>query len=102
MRCDCVAYVNDADKHGKNLVMETACAKPTVIPQAFKPLIRAPVATISVPEPHDPFLYEVLVAGTGTTGVHLASPQATSRKKPLPAGCECMPIKKHLNRSLAQ
>ena len=53
--------------------METACAKPTVTPQTFKSLTRVPVKTFSVPEPHDPLLYEVLVAGIGTTGVHLAA-----------------------------
>jgi len=64
--------------------METACAKPTVIPQTFKPLTRAPVATISVPEPHDPLLYEVLVAGNGTTGVHLASGHSSPQARACP------------------
>ena len=69
MRCDCVADVNDADKHEKNLVMESAGAKPTVIPQTFNPLTRSR-RTNSVPELLDPLMYEVLKADT--TGVHLA------------------------------
>ena len=47
--------------------------QPTVIPQAFKTLTSVLVATISVPEPHDPLQHGVLVAGTGTIGVNLVA-----------------------------